>query len=76
MYSSALDPSSALPKTVFLNKDPFHSMESERLAALEQALAKLQVKDAHTQHKLDILVSQITSVRIVSQLEQICLNFK
>jgi len=51
-------------------------MESERLAALEQALAKLQVKDAHTQHKLDILVSQITSVRIVSQLEQICLNFK
>jgi len=59
MYSSALDPSSALPKTVFSDKDPLHSMESKRLVTLEQALAELQVKDANTQHKLDILISHI-----------------
>jgi len=34
-------------------------MEGERLATLEQALAELQVKDANTQHKLDILISHI-----------------
>jgi len=28
--------------------------------ALDQSLAELQAKDANTQHKLDILVSQIT----------------
>ena len=39
-------------------------MESEQLMALEQALAELQAKDANTQHKLDILVSQITSSHI------------
>ena len=39
-------------------------MESKRLAALEQALTELQAKDANTQHKLDILVSQITSPHI------------
>ena len=59
MYSSALDPSSALPKTVFSDKDPLHSMEGKWLATLEQALAELQAKDANTQHKLDILISHI-----------------
>ena len=59
MYSSALDPSSALPETVIFNKDLLHSMEGERLATLEQALAELQAKDANTQHKLDILISHI-----------------
>jgi len=59
MYSSALDPSSALPKTVFSNKDLLHSMEGERLVTLEQAFAELQAKDANTQHKLDILISHI-----------------
>jgi len=59
VYSSALDPSSALPETVNSDKDPLHSMEGERLATLEQALAELQVKDANTQHKLDILISHI-----------------
>jgi len=59
VYSSALDPSSALPETVISNKDPLHSMDSERLATLEQALAELQAKDANTQHKLDILISHI-----------------
>jgi len=59
MYSSAVDPSSALPKTVISHKDPLHSMEGERLATLEQALAELQAKDANTQHKLDILISHI-----------------
>jgi len=34
-------------------------MEGERLATLEQAFAELQVKDANTQHKLDILISHI-----------------
>jgi len=34
-------------------------MEGERLATLEQGLAKLQAKDANTQHKLDILISHI-----------------
>jgi len=33
-------------------------MEDEQLATLEQALAELQEKDANTQHKLDILISQ------------------
>jgi len=47
MYSSTLDPSSALPKTVFPNKDPLHSMRSKQLVNLEQALAELQVKDAN-----------------------------
>jgi len=60
MYSSALDPFSASPKTVFPDKDSLHSMESKWLMALEQALSELQAKDANTQHKLDILVSQIT----------------
>jgi len=59
MYSSALDPSSALPETVISDKDLLHSMEGERLATLEQALAELQAKDANTQHKLDILISHI-----------------
>jgi len=59
MYSSTLDPSSALPKTVFYDKDPLHSIEGERLTTLEQALAELQAKDANTQHKLDILISHI-----------------
>ena len=59
MYSSALDPSSALPKTIFSDKDLLHSMEGKRLATLEQALAELQAKDANTQHKLDILISHI-----------------
>ena len=54
MYSSTLDPSSALPKTVFPDKDLLHSMESEQHATLEQALAELQAKDANTQHKLDL----------------------
>ena len=57
MYSSTLDPYSALPKTIFSNKDLLHSMEGEQLATLEQALAELQAKDANTQHKLDILIS-------------------
>ena len=34
-------------------------MEGERLATLEKALAELQVKDANTQHKLDILIYHI-----------------
>jgi len=59
MYSSTLDPSSALPKTVFSDKDLLHSMEGKRLATLEKALAELQAKDANTQHKLDILISHI-----------------
>jgi len=59
VYSSTLDPSSALPETVISDKDPLHSMEGERLATLEQALAELQAKDANTQHKLDILISHI-----------------
>jgi len=59
MYSSTLDPSSALPETVFFNKDLLHSMEGKWLTTLEQALAELQVKDANTQHKLDILISHI-----------------
>jgi len=59
MYSSALDPSSALPETIFSDKDPLHSMEGKWLATLEQALAELQAKDANTQHKLDILISHI-----------------
>ena len=36
-------------------------MESERLVALEQALAEIQAKDANTQHKLDLLISRLTS---------------
>jgi len=59
VYSSALDPSSALPETVISDKDPLHSMEGERLVTLEQAFAELQVKDENTQHKLDILISHI-----------------
>ena len=59
MYSSALDPSSALPETVFSDKDPLHSMEGKQLASLEQSLAELQAKDENTQHKLDILISHI-----------------
>ena len=59
MYSSALDPSSALPETVFSDKDLLHSMEGKQLATLEKALAELQAKDANTQHKLDILISHI-----------------
>jgi len=59
VYSSALDPSSALPKTVISDKDPLHSMEGKRLTTLEQALSELQAKDANTQHKLDILISHI-----------------
>jgi len=59
VYSSALDPSSALPKTIFSDKDPLHFMEGEQLVTLEQALAELQVKDTNTQHKLDILISHI-----------------
>jgi len=59
VYSSALNPSSALPETVISDKDPLHSMEGERLVTLEQALAELQEKDANTQHKLDILISHI-----------------
>ena len=46
MYSSTLDPSTALPETVISNKDPLHSKEGERLATLEQALVELQAKDA------------------------------
>ena len=64
MYSSAFDPSSALPKTVISDKDPLHSMEGERLVTLEQALAELRAKDANTQHKLDILISIILSPKI------------
>jgi len=59
MYSSALDPSSALPKTVFPDKDMLHSMESEWLTTLEKAFAELQAKDANTQHKLDIFIYHI-----------------
>jgi len=59
VYSSALDPSSALPETVISDKDLLHSMEGKWLATLEQALAELQAKDANTQHKLDILISHI-----------------
>jgi len=47
VYSSALNPSSALPETVFSNKDPLHSMEGEQLTTLEQALAELQAKDVY-----------------------------
>jgi len=35
-------------------------MEGEQLATLEQALAEIEVKDANTQHKLDILISHIS----------------
>jgi len=59
VYSSALDPSSALPETIISDKDPLHSMEGKRLMTLEKALAELQAKDANTQHKLDILISHI-----------------
>jgi len=59
VYSSALDLSSALPKTIFSDQDLLHSMEGEQLATLEQALAELQAKEANTQHKLDILISHI-----------------
>jgi len=34
-------------------------MEGKQLGTLEQALAKLQAKDANTQHKLDIPISHI-----------------
>jgi len=44
MYSSALDPSSALPETIISDKDLLHSMEGKRLATLEQALAELQAR--------------------------------
>jgi len=44
MYSSTLDPSSALPGTVISDKDLLYSMEGKRLATLEQALAELQAK--------------------------------
>jgi len=59
VYSSTLNPSSALPETVISDKDLLHSMEGEWLATLEQALAEIQAKDANTQHKLDILISHI-----------------
>jgi len=59
VYSSALDRSSALPKTIISNKDLLHPMEGKQLTTLEQALAELQAKDANTQHKLDILISHI-----------------
>jgi len=65
MYSSALDPSSALPKIIFSDKDPLHSMEGKRLVTLEQALAELQAKDANTQHQLDILKSHIPQAQIL-----------
>ena len=43
-----------IPETV-----PPLIMESERVAALEQALSELQIGDAQTQEKLDLLISQL-----------------
>jgi len=71
VYSSALDPSSALPKPVISDKDLLHSMEGEWLATLEQALAELQAKDANTQHKLDILISHIPQSKNLILLRQL-----
>jgi len=73
MYSSTLNPSLALPETVISNKDLLHSMEGERLATLEQALAELQAKDANTQHKLDILISHIPQSKNLIPSTQITL---